>query len=362
MSRRTIQFENWLYAEARAEWDAYWASSNHSAPRQNACYGEVELSEKHRAVYVIGRIDGKVAFIGLFGLIPFISPNAFSEAVCARGPVFDDVSFGEWCLGEILRYFSRQRVGHVRIGPNWAFPEAKKTEAMLFGLGFKIFAPREWPLGRRQTGIVSIDSDDQIILDSFSKYTRRQIRLAERLGIQIIEATSQAQAEEFFVNLKRFREKKGLGSLTRRGFFAIFDHVFKDGKYGVLLSAYSESAYLGGLSLTRDKRTIYADKLVIADLATQKCPTLRLAPILYFHGMRWGKLQGCSALDFDGYSANVEGAGELALVYLGKKGFRPTELMTLDQYVAVNRAEIALATKTTRAISRVINYCKKAMS
>ena len=42
MVERTIEFDNFLSVEARRAWDAYWGAFSHSAPRQNACYGDVE--------------------------------------------------------------------------------------------------------------------------------------------------------------------------------------------------------------------------------------------------------------------------------------------------------------------------------
>lgn len=369
MVERTIQFDDCLGVEARKEWDVYWAASAHSAPRQNASYGDVESSNNRRAVYVTGRKNGELAFLGLYGLTPFLWRNTYSEAVCLRGPVFDDIEFGKWCLAEVLKFFSNKRVGQVRIGPRWIFPEAEEVESMLFDLGFKVFE-RHNPLGRRSTGLVSIGRDDEQLLASFSGYTRRQVRFARRLGIKIIEATSEQQAEEFFVNIKKMYNKKALGNISRRDFFPVFDQVLKNRQVGVLLNAYSDSAYLGGLYLTRDGHAVYAYQLVVTDQANQKHPTLRLAPALFFHGMRWGREHGCSVMDLEGYSADIKGAGQLALVYLYKQGFRPSEVKSLGQYVAVIRPTIrsiyklgrtwpALMQKPRRAIARLKAFYKK---
>jgi len=369
MVERTIEFDNFLSVEARKAWDAYWAASPHSAPRQNACYGDVEGAQNHRVVYVTGKKDGEVAFIGLYGLSPLFSRNIYSEAVCLRGPVFDDIAFGKWCLAEVLAFFSKERIGQVRIGPRWIFPEAEEVESMLFDLGFEIFE-RHNPLGRRSTGLISIALDDEQLLASFSGYTRRQVRLADRLGIEIIEATKIEQAEEFFINIKKMYKKKALGNIARDDFFPVFDHVLKNGQVGVVLNAYSDSVYLGGLYLTRDGHTVYAYQLVVTDQANEKHRTLRLAPALFFHGMRWGREHGCTAMDLEGYSADIKGAGQLALVYLYKQGFRPSEVKSLGQYAAVvrpmiqmvdkiGRKSVASVQKPRRALARLKAFFKK---
>ena len=135
-------------------------------------YGDVEGDgSPHCVVYVTGKKDGEVAFIGLYGLSPLFSRNIYSEAVCLRGPVFDDIAFGKWCLAEVLAFFSKDRIGQVRIGRRWIFPEAEEVELMLFDLGFEIFE-RHNPLGRAALPcLISIALDDEQLLASFSGYT-----------------------------------------------------------------------------------------------------------------------------------------------------------------------------------------------
>ena len=140
-------------------------------------------------------------------------------------------------------------------------------------------------------------------------------------------------------------KKKALGNIARDDFFPVFDHVLKNGQVGVVLNAYSDSVYLGGLYLTRDGHTVYAYQLVVTDQANEKHRTLRLAPALFFHGMRWGREHGCTAMDLEGYSADIKGAGQLALVYLYKQGFRPSEVKSLGQYAAVVRPMIQMVDK-----------------
>jgi hypothetical protein len=190
------------------------------------------------------------------------------------------------------------------------------------------------------------------------------------LGIEIIEATKIEQAEEFFINIKKMYKKKALGNIARDDFFPVFDHVLKNGQVGVVLNAYSDSVYLGGLYLTRDGHTVYAYQLVVTDQANEKHRTLRLAPALFFHGMRWGREHGCNVMDLEGYSADIKGAGQLALVYLYKQGFRPSEVKSLGQYAAVvrpmiqmvdkiGRKSVASVQKPRRALARLKAFFKK---
>ena len=83
-----------------------------------------------------------------------------------------------------------------------------------------------------------------------------------------------------------------------------------------------------------------------------------------------GREQGCSVMDLEGYSADIKGAGQLALVYLYKQGFRPSEVKSFGQYVAVVRPTIrsiyklgrkrpALMQKPRRAIARLKAFYKK---
>jgi lipid II:glycine glycyltransferase (peptidoglycan interpeptide bridge formation enzyme) len=251
--------------------------------------------------------------------------------VCLRGPVFDDLDFGQWCLQNIIQYFKKLGVGSVRIGPNWTFPEAEKVESSLFNLGFSIY--EKWhEAGRRSTGIIRIDRTDEELLMSFGKSTRYEIRRAERFNVIVRAADNNAEAELFYRHLKNMHKDRGVTCYTTKEFQTMCQSILKDKALGVIFNAYNEGNYLGGLLVLKGASTVHTAKFVVLTEMMMKLNNLRLAPIAFWHGMLWAKERGCRYLDLEGYSSNIEEAGCMKYIYEYKKGFNPTQVCILGQY------------------------------
>lgn len=337
MNDCSIRFDEFLNDEMREQWNAFWSSSEHSFPRQHFLYGEVERSKRRTPIYVSGMKDGQVCFVGLFSVHPLWRHKCSFEAVCLRGPVYDDAAFGEWCLSETVQYFSGLGVGRVRIGPNWSFPEAERVEKGLFDLGFSIYETYH-KMGRRSTGIVLIDQTDEDILRSFRKSTRYEIRKAERLNLMVRPADNYAEAKLFYKHLKRMCKERGVTCYGSAEFNAMYQSVLRSRELGIILNAYYNNEFLGGLLLLRGAHTAHTAKFVVRSNIVKKLSNLRLAPIVFWHGMRWARDNGCRYVDLEGYSSSDQ-TGHLQLIYRYKSGFNPTEIQVLGQYsITCNRA------------------------
>jgi hypothetical protein len=350
-----ISFEFSLKDETKKEWEDFWSVSEHSYPHQHHVYGEIEKAKKRIPIYVLGRIGGKLSFIGLFSIRPLWGKYYSDEAVCLRGPVFDDLDFGQWCLQNIIQYFNKLGVGSVRVGPNWTFPEAEKMEYSLFNLGFSIYET-SLKLGRRSTGLVFIDRPDDELLMSFHKSTRYEIRRAERFNVVVRAADKNAEADIFYRQLKNMNRNRGVTCYTTKEFQTMYQAILKDKELGVIFNAYNEGNYLGGLLVLKGASVAYTVKFVVLNKMVMELKNLRLAPIAFWHGMLWAKKRGCRYLDLEGYSSNIEEAGHLKYIYEYKKGFNPTEICTLGQYsIKCNKIIFCIS----KACCKIENGCKK---
>ena len=100
---------------------------------------------------------------------------------------------------------------------------------------------------------------------------------------------------------------------------------------------------------TRDGHTVYAYQLVVTDQANgATSDDLGSRPRYFFMECDGEGEHGCTAMDLEGYSADIKGAGQLALVYLYKQGFRPSEVKIRGQYAAVVRPMIQMVDKIGR--------------
>jgi hypothetical protein len=330
MSQYRLFIDQSLSEQDKQEWANYWEESLHSFPTQHYCRFPVEQATGRTPFYIRGKMDGRLAFIGIFSIMPLLGMKYSFEAICWRGPVFDDVVFGEWCLQEVYRYFSHYGVGSIRVGPNWAFPEAETVESMLHRIGFSTY--ESWyKLGRRSTGIVPIDLSDEGLLQHFSTSTRREWRRAERQNITIRKAVNQQEAEMFYHHLRTMYKERGVFCYSSQEFASLYTNVISK-ELGIILNAYHGDEYLGGMLLQRSGRTVYSSKYVVLSERTRNLSNLRLAPIVWWHGMRWARDLGCKWLDLEGYSSDTTSAGHVQYIYEYKKGFNPTEIQVLGQY------------------------------
>lgn len=331
MVENQISFDREMNQRDREEWQSFWEYCKYSYPTQHYSYFPVEQAKGRIPFYVRGRMDGRLAFLGIFSIRPMIGVKYSFEVICWRGPVFDDIVFGEWCLQEVYRYFSHLGVGSIRIGPNWPFPEAETLEStLLTRMGYSIF--ESWyRLGRRTTGLVPLDRSDEELLQHFSTSTRREVRRAERQNVSVRAASCYEEAETFYCHLRNMHQERGLSCYGPAEFESLFTNVISN-HLGVIFNAYRENDFLGGMMLQRSSRTVHSSKYVVLSEKTRNLSNLRLAPIVWWHGMKWARDQGCRWLDLEGYSKDVTIAGHLQYVYEYKKGFNPTEIQVLGQY------------------------------
>jgi hypothetical protein len=318
--------------ENRLKWLQYWSSHNHAAWRQHPACGELAKSCGETPIFVIGLVNNEVGLVGVFSMHSL--GFGLIEAVCLRGPVFEDVSFANWCLPQIHDFFRQRKVGSVRIGPYWLFPEAEKLERSLFGMGYQRYE-KEHATGRRTTGIVDIRGNDEELLKSFKQSTRYEIKHARKLGVEIRSAVSVEEAMEFFNHLDQRDKERGIGRTSRVEALAISAFLISETETGAIISAYREDSFLGGLMVARGGETAFTVKFVVSEHCKRLFPTLRIAPSIFFTGMLWAKSRGCEYVDLEGYTANNYKQADKVFVNRYKAGFCPVECQSLGQYFMV---------------------------
>lgn len=331
---RRLLFLDDLDDENRYKWLEYWSSHNHAAWRQHPACGEVARACGERPIYVIGFVNDDIQLVGVFNLRSIVSGLGTIDAVCLRGPVFEDLSFANWCLPRIHEYFRLRKIGSIRIGPYWRFPEAVEVEQSLFGMGYQRFE-KEHALGRRTTGIVDLRGGEEELLKSFKQSTRYEINHARKLGVDLRIASSVDEAMEFFNHLDQRDKERGIGRTIRVEALAISAFLTAESEAGAIISAYQGDVFLGGLMVNRGGKTAFTVKFVVSEDCKRLLPTLRIAPILFFNGMLWAKSRNCEFVDLEGYSQSDPNHGDKAFVNRYKAGFRPAECESLGQYSMV---------------------------
>ena len=330
---KKMLFLDALDPDTERQWLDYWRVHKQASWRQHPACGRLAAALGERVSYAVGILNDKIALIGAFSYRPIWTLGA-TEAICLRGPTFDDVSFARWCLPQISSHFRSRKIGLVRIGPYWRFPEAEELERTLFAMGYAPFEKGD-PLGRRMTGIIDIRNSSDQVLKSFTKSTRYEIKHAEKLGIDLRTANGSREAMEFFSHLDKRDEARGITRASQKEHEATASSLAAFQETGVIINAYHKDTFLAGLLVVRGGRTAFTSKFVVSEDCKERFPSLRIAPSVFFKGMLWAKSQGCEMVDLEGYDPNQESSADRLFINRYKAGFSPVACQTLGQYYAV---------------------------
>jgi len=316
------------------KWNHFWHSSPHSHARQHYAFGQIERAKGRIPLYIVGEVDGTWVCIALFSIRPLWFGKKLScEAFSLQGPIFDDVTLAREFLLQLISHFKALTVGSLRISPHWSFPEALPVESMLGELGF---LPHRLDYGtRRATGYVDLHRSEEEILASFSKSARREVRRAQRRQVTVRPAATLQEAEIFFKEHNAMHASRGFGTITPTEYRATFEYIFKDRQLGVILNAFSDSDYLGGLLAVRGPHVAHGSQFVVVPAALRKLSNLRIAPLVWFHAMTWARNLGCSSLDVVGYRPDMDRSSPLYEIFAYKKAFNPKPLEIIAQHIRV---------------------------
>lgn len=328
-----------LTDEQKAEWIEFWKNCRHTHPRQHPDFAEVERALGRTPIYIIGREDGQIKCVAIMSINPLVLKKYFSlEAVCLRGPSFDDIACGQRFISDIISYFKSLRVGRIRLSPYWIFPEAEPIEEALASLGFS--GMRCFSGGRSPTGLVDLTARTDEIFASFSSRTRQDIRRSERLSVTIGPATDTEQAKPFFDSLASLHKERSLDIIPDEECYSMFEHVLKKGENGTLLTATCDHAFLGGLLIIKGTHTCHYDRFVVMTEALKKLNNLTIGPALWWRGMLWAKERGCVTCDVEGWEADLPPYHAKYQLCKLKSLFNPKPVQLLGQFQCVTNPTV----------------------
>lgn len=313
----------------KTEWQAFLAAAAHQHPRQDPRFARAEQADGMDVLHVMGRDPaGRLVAVALLSLVRHpVWPGAHAEARCLSGPVCDAALPFAAFLEAMLMLPDLARVGRVKITPFWTGDEAAALAQVLSAAGWR---PSEAEPFRR-TGWVDLVPEPEAILAGFSKSARRELRRAERQGITLHPVTDDAGAREFLDSLNRLRRDRGIGPIAAPGFLAAFDTMYRTGDLGVILAARHEGAFVAGLQLYRGAHVAHGRQFTTEPALLRPLGNLRIAPLLWFEGMKWARGHGCRALDVEGWREAVAADDPKFNLYKYKSEFAPTPIRRLGE-------------------------------
>lgn len=318
-------------------WLSFWNNCKHAHPRQHLLCAEIEKAKDRIPLFAFGEENGKIAAIGVFSIRPLFKGNKFSfEAVCLRGPAFDNSDHGKQFLLQVIPLLKSIHIGSIRVSPAWYFPDAEPVKALLKEMNFMPYSGDT----RAATGLIDLQGSTEEIFAAFSQSTRREVRRAERNQVTIRPATSIEEGLYFFKELDTMQHERGLTPIPFNEFRETMDLIFKEQDIGTLLNAYHGETFLGGLWIIRSSRVAHAARYVVVNEALRKISNLSIGPILWLHGMIWAKEKGCRFLDMEGCVEATDESSPTYQVQKFKKRFAPVPIDKINEHIYICNSSI----------------------
>ena len=346
-------FYDKLDAPKQSQWDQFWHACRHAHPRQNLIYGDVERAQGKTVVYAVGEIGGRIVCTGIFVARQlFLGNRFFSEVECLGGPVFDDIGCARDFILAVKSYFRTLNVASITLRPYWFYPEAEPVKCMLSELGFSTMPSVGRSGVRFPTGLIGLMSSAEEIFASLKSKTRQEIRRADRLGVSIRPTENPVEASLFFRHLSKMYRQRSLDfyAVSSKEFKAIFEHILRYGHIGVLLVAFYDQAFLGGLYIFRGVQTCHYVKYVVVRQPLRKLVNLTIAPALWWRGIQWAKEKGCDWIDVESYIQDVKPYDRRYRHQRLKAQFKPVPVQSLA-------AQTYVYIPTGYAIRRAYTFC-----
>jgi hypothetical protein len=330
MSAPELELHETLSPALRAEWDAFLAAADRQHPRQDPRFAAVERAEGATPRFAILRRDGRVISVALLSLRPHrLVPGAFAEATALSGPVADDAETLAAMVEALAAHPRlRGRAGRLRVSPYWIGPAAREARALLSARGFR---PAEASALRR-TGLVPLEGGREARIARLSKSARRELRRAERQGVEIAPAATLPEALECLESLNRLRVSRRLAPLSRAGFEAGFREINGPGEIGVVLAARQEGRLAASLILYRSRDVVHGRHFAPEPERLRALSNLRISPALWLAGMDWAAEKGCRFLDVEDWRADPAPDDPRRAIYKYKAELGPEEIERVGEH------------------------------
>lgn len=241
---------------------------------------------------VLLREAGKIRWSGLFSVHRPLGRKApwIRAAQANRGPVCDDPELFQHSAAQLPDAFRRNRICYIEISPE---------RVQTFSDDARLVDDPGWKRAKthRVSLRLSLTAEEDKLFANFRKNSRYEIRRAERSGVGVTEAATNAEIEEFIRVHGELAARKGfpLDELDRMR--RQIRWLINSESRGALLLASHEDSIRGGVVIARA-----AHRCWYVWGATQTQPNLSVGQILQWEAIRWARRHGCTEYDFGGYT------------------------------------------------------------
>lgn len=258
-------------------------------------------------------------------------PGGLSLLYAPRGPIVDFADADLWSelAAEIKSLGRKHRAIVVKMDP--AIPETDAVAAQaLRSAGYRAATSAEAVGGTQPKHVMKLNLRDseEALLESFAPKWRYNIRLAERKGVVVREAT-RADLPAWYEVLRVTARRDSFTVRALSYFEDLWDLIVAPGQGRLFLARVGGELIAGTLAFSLPPQCWY-----VYGASSNEHRNLMPNHALQWAMMQWARGQGCSVYDFRGVAPEVNGEpqGHLAGLNRFKRGFGAEYVEYLGDY------------------------------
>lgn len=302
----------------REQWNSFLTCQPHGHLLQSYEWGELNKYLGVR-IYRLGALDGE-RLVGAMQLAVTSVPLPglrFNWLYSARGPAVEDQDTD--VLAHLVEYAHKlarqERSVVLRLEPNIADddPDMDRWLASYYKLGFR---SNQNAIHGRRAWVLDIRPSSEELLANFRPTWRRNVRIAERKGVVVREATSEADFDTYYELLKITSERDDF-FIHGKDFHKEAMRQFAGTGDLVIYLAEHEGEPIAAKMLVRFGNWCW--EMFGASVPVKR--DVKATFLLQYRSMQWAQLRGCSYFDFRTIPQVLEPGEEMWGVYEFKRGF-----------------------------------------
>jgi len=311
----------------REQWDSFVSRARTGHLMQSYQWGELMKRDGHRIARVGVLEEGKLvaAALAVIFSLPYVqAPWLY----VLRGPVVDDSTSPALPLliNELHRIAQQKHAVLLKVEPH-VEEGAPGWQKVLRPLGFQA---NPIPTHVRRSWLLDITVPEQKLLAGMKRSWRYNIKVAERGGIQVKQASTPEELAAFYSVYQQTSQRDDFTILPLKHYSDILELFGSD---AALFLAEHEGETLVGHLLIR-----YGDWCWDMFGATSESHrNLKPGYLLHWKTFLWAKAQGCAVYDFRGIPEILEPGEEMWNVYEYKRGFGGFSRLSLATHDYVYR-------------------------
>ncbi len=309
------------------QWDSFVSQARTGHLMQSYHWGELMKRDGHAIVRVGVLEEGQLIAAALAVIFSFPYVGA-PWLYVLRGPVVDDPQSPALpvLINELHRIARKQHAVLLKIEPH-VEEGAPGWQEALRQLGFK---PNPIPTHVRRSWLLDIHPPEQKLLAGMKRSWRYNIKVAERGGIQIKQASTSEEIEAFYRIYQQTSQRDDFTILPLKHYTDILELFGTD---AALFLAEHEGEALVGHLLIRYGAWCWD----MFGATSDAYRNLKPGYLLHWKTFLWAKEQGCEVYDFRGIPETLEPGEEMWNVYEYKRGFGGFSRLSLATHDYVYR-------------------------